>query len=106
MLFFSYLDGCFFYLFLFYYYSLLFLFFFILQESDQLQSALTPVAEEDENADDRAEFWRQNERFEFWRQNSFTVEAAQMLRSLSKWSGNPLTEQSIYKAYQVTFFFI
>ncbi len=41
------------------------------------------------------------ERFEFWRVTASEVASAQMCRSLSKWSGNSITERSIYKAYQV-----
>ena len=39
------------------------------------------------------------EQFEFWRRSATQVKTAQVLRSLSKWSGNHATEQSIYKAY-------
>jgi phosphatidylserine/phosphatidylglycerophosphate/cardiolipin synthase-like enzyme len=39
------------------------------------------------------------ERFEFWRKSATEVKTAQVLRSLSKWSGNHATEQSIYKGY-------
>lgn len=48
-----------------------------------------------------------SDRFAFWRTNAHEVAAAQMCRSLSKWSGNAITERSIYKAYQVRdFYFI
>ncbi len=38
-------------------------------------------------------------KFDFWRKTATEVNTAQILRSLSKWSGNHKTEQSIYKGY-------